>query len=144
MKATITGREFLFGIIGLLVVGVAAFLAILVVSPAFKVSASVSQGSEYQGTTTSQGRFLADAVLPANSSLGSVIITGPAAGVINLYDATTANPSLRAASMGSSTILLASFPLNAATGTYTFDRVIFNGLLVNIVGTVPTTTITFR
>lgn len=107
--------------------------------------ASVSQGSEYQGTTTTQGSWLADGLLKTTGgALGSVVITGANTGVINIYDATTSDPSKRLASLSSSTILIATIPTNALAGTYTFDRLLFYGLVVNIVGTVPTTTITFR
>lgn len=107
-------------------------------------SASVSQGSEYQGTTTSAGNFGPDTVLAANQAIGSVIITGSAAGTIDLYDATTSNVNLRTGNLSSSSILLASFPVSAAVGTYTFDRIVRFGLFVHITGTMPTTTITFR
>lgn len=108
------------------------------------VTASTIQGSEYQGTTTTAGSFLNDVALNAGQTLGSVVITGPAAGVMNLYDATTSNVNLRTGQVPSSTILLATFPASAPAGTYTFDRIVRFGLFVNVVGTMPTTTITFR
>lgn len=130
----------------MLIAGTIALLALILL---FKQSApvygSVSQGSEYQGTTTTQGSWLSDGqVKTSNGALGSVVVTGANTGVINIYDATTSDPTKRAASLSSSTILVASIPTNAVAGTYTFDRLLFYGLLVNIVGTVPTTTITFR
>ncbi len=106
---------------------------------------SVSIGGEYQGTTTSIGRFPAVAVLKTEQgTLGSVIITGANTGTINIYDATTTNILQRNQSQGTSTILLATFPASATAGTYTFDRVFFNGLLIETIGLMPTTTITSR
>lgn len=106
---------------------------------------STARGSEYQGTTTTQGTWLADGQLQSvGGTLGSVVVTGSQAGTINIYDATTSSILLRAANLSTSSILLATLPANAATSTYTFDRSFYYGLLVNIVGTVPTTTITYR
>lgn len=111
-------------------------------SPAF---GSTGRGSEYQATTTVAVGFTQEnLVQTGNGTLGSVVITGAAAGTINIYDATTSNVALRTGQPASSTILLASFPLSAAAGTYTFDRVYFTGLYISIVGAVPTSTITFR
>lgn len=108
------------------------------------VQGSTIQGSEYQGTTTTAGNFLNDVSLNAGQTLGSVVITGAAAGTMDLYDATTSNVNLRTGNLASSSILLASFPTNAAVGTYTFDRIARYGVYVHIVGAMPTTTITFR
>jgi len=130
-----------------LIAGAIVFLAILsiIFRQPIQTEASVPRGGEYQGTTTVQTYFPKEIqLLSGNGTLGSVIITGAAAGVINIYDATTSDATLRAPTMSSSSILVASFPASAATGTYTFDRVVFNGLYVSIVGTIPTSTITFR
>lgn len=118
------------------------FLAVFEHAPA--AQGSTIQGSEYQATTTTTGNFLNDISLNAGQTLGSVVITGAAAGTIDLYDATTSNINLRTGNLASSTILLASFPASAAVGTYTFDRIARYGVYVHIVGTMPTTTITFR
>lgn len=129
-----------------LLVGVLILIAALVLTQqASPVLGSAPRGSEYQGTTTTQGAYLADsALLTTSGTLGSVVITGAAAGVINIYDATTSDITKRQANMSSSSILVATIPASAAAGTYTFDRVVFNGLYVNIIGTIPTSTITFR
>lgn len=107
---------------------------------------SVMRGGEYQGTTTVAATFLPETLLQTGvGTLGSVVVTGTTnGGVINLYDATTSNINLRTGNTPTSTIWLASFPGPMATGTYTFDRVFFNGLYVSILGPIPTTTITFR
>lgn len=110
-----------------------------------QVFGSTARGSEYQGTTTTQGSWLADGQLQSvGGTLGSVVVTGANTGIINIYDATTSSVLLRATSMSSSSILVATLPASIVAGTYTFDRSVYNGLLVNIVGTVPSTTITYR
>lgn len=110
------------------------------------VSGSTARGSEYQGTTTQStlANFSQETVIQnVGGTLGSVVITGVTTGTITLYDATTSSVLLRTPAATSS-IILASFPASAAAGTYTFDRVFFNGLYVSITGITPTTTITFR
>ena len=106
---------------------------------------STPRGGEYQGTSTQQTYFNPETVLLTTSGvLGSVVITGTSGGVVNLYDATTSNINFRTGQAATSSLFLASFPANAATGTYTFDRNVYSGLYVSVVGTIPTTTITFR
>lgn len=107
--------------------------------------ASVIQGSEYHATTTTTGTFATENALQTGSgALGSVVITGPAAGVMNFYDATTSDVSKRTGNKATSTILLASFPASAPAGTYTFDEAFYTGLYVSVIGTMPTSTITSR
>ena len=106
---------------------------------------SVSRSSEYHATTTSSVRFQPETLLlTGNGTLGSVVITGAAAGVMNLYDATTSNIDLRTNNLATTSIYVASFPASAAAGTYTFDRILIRGLYVSIIGTMPTSTITWR
>jgi hypothetical protein len=132
-------------LLALAVLAVFLVLYFFVAGNAPHAAGSVGIGNDYQGTTTSQGRFTNDITLATGTgSFGSIVITGAAAGVINIYDATTSNVSARTGQTASSTILLASIPASAAAGTYTFDRVYENGLYVDIVGTIPTTTITYR
>lgn len=120
----------------------AAFIAF---SPTRPVQGSTARGSEYQGTTTTTGSFQPEILVQnLGGTLGSVVVTGAAAGVINIYDATTSNISLRTGQVSSSSILIATLPASAAAGTYTFDRLFFNGLYVSVVGVIPTTTITYR
>lgn len=106
---------------------------------------SVNYGNEYHATTTSSGRFPTVATLQTDSTtLGSVIVTGSAAGTLDIYDATTTNVSLRAAKFASSSILVASFPTGMATGTYQFDQTLYQGLTVVSTGQMATSTITYR
>jgi hypothetical protein len=106
---------------------------------------SVAVGGEYQSTTTKpyNGSSLTNlTVLKSESgTMGSVIITGAGAGVMTLYDATTTNSSLRTKA---ATTTLVSIPASAAAGTYTFDIQFYQGLIVELSGTVPTSTISWR
>jgi hypothetical protein len=106
-------------------------------------------GNDYTGTTTRNyaGTEIANySVLKTGpGALARVTITGANTGVINIWNATTTNVSLRAASMASTTILLAQFPASAAAGTYDFDLDFNNGLLYEVVsGSAPTTTLMWR
>jgi len=131
---------------------VGAFIGIIIISGIFLGASkridnigSVVQSSEYHATTTSQGRFSSPAVLVSGyGSLGSVIITGAGAGTINLYDATTTDITLRTGNTATSSLYIATIPDSTVAGTYTFDTSFYTGLLVEIIGTTPTTTITFR
>lgn len=135
----------------LVLIGVVALLASLLVGAFFlgrnqiELSiGSVGQTGEYHSTTTSFLGNPASLIKTGGGTLGSVIITGANTGVFLLYDATTTNKNLRAPELTSSTILLASFPASAATGTYTFDLLFSNGLLLERIGTSPSSTITWR
>lgn len=121
-------------------------------------SASVSVGSSYQSATFASPQanpnYLQSAVLfttqPTSTStpsgvglLGSVVITGSGAGSMAIYDATTSNASIRALAT-SSLPVLAQFPANAATGTYTFDEMARFGIVVEFTGAQGTSTVTYR
>lgn len=122
---------------------IAFLLAIIALLGGGYTLGSVERGHEYQATTTSAGRFNSGptTLCTTGGVLGSVVITGAAAGVINFFNATTSHTGGRAAS---SSILLASIPASAAAMTHTYDAVAPIGLLVDIAGTMPTTTITYR
>ncbi len=111
-------------------------------------SASAVVGNDYNATTTRAFDGTAMATLKVikagPGSLGSVIITGAGAGTMNFYDATTSNVNFRNPGNASSSILIASFPVSAATATYTIDANLNNGLLYEVIGTAPTSTITWR
>lgn len=109
--------------------------------------ASTPRFAEYVSTTTtvSINNFQPENLIQSGAgTLGSIVITGAAAGTMNFYDATTSNINLRTGNTATSTILKASFPASAAAGTYTLDTLVTNGLYVSIVGTMPTSTITYR
>lgn len=99
----------------------------------------------YMATTTSTGTFANQTLLKTGQgTLGSVIITGAAAGQILILNATTTNINLREASKATSTIRLLDIPASAAAGTYSADVAFTDGLVVSILGTQPTTTITWK
>ena len=107
------------------------------------VYGSVAPTGEYHASTT---RNYVGAAMPNLSvlqvgpgTLGSVVITGAGAGVINIYDATSTVANTEWA-----TTTITTIPASAAAGTYTFDVSFQKGLLVEIIGTTPTSTITFR
>ena len=135
---------------GAIILAISAMLLAMSYS-ATQVGASVSETSEYMATTTaansSYGAITTSrAVKTGTGTFGSFVITGANTGIINFYDATTTNVSLRTGNAASSTILIASFPASVAAGTYTFDVRFTNGLLVSIEGTAlaATSTITYR
>ncbi len=132
--------------LAILAFGMIFALALIALRPDH-TQASVPLGGEYQGTTTQStaGSFAAEALLQTGGgALGSVVITGATTGTISIYDATTSDSTKRTDQIASSSLLLASFPASAVAGTYTFDRFYFRGLLIEITGTTPTSTITFR
>ena len=108
-----------------------------------QAESSIIVGNEYNSTTTRNyiGVAVTNLAVLKNGagSLGSVVITGAAAGQVNLYDATsTVTNTLWA------TTTLATFPLSAAAGTYTFDVTFSKGLLIEVIGATPSSTITWR
>jgi hypothetical protein len=104
---------------------------------------SVNTFNEYHSSTTRNyiGTAMPNLSVLVNGpgALGSVVITGAGAGYINLFDATSTKTNTE---WGTTTI--ASIPISAVAGTYTFDVSFQKGLLVEIIGTTPTSTITFR
>lgn len=109
-------------------------------------------GNDYMSTTTSTGRFsalpidLRPTTTPITGSLSSISVTGPTlTGRIDIYDATTSDVNLRTGNPATSTLLLFSLPAGTATSSWTgLDLIYKVGLLIDVQGTMPTTTITFR
>ena len=109
---------------------------------------SVEIANEYQATSTLSAIGVAMksgyTFVNGSASVGSVVITGAATGVVNLYNATTSNVLLRGASFATSSLTYINIPASLAVGTYTFDMVFDKGIVIEIVGTAPTSTITYR
>lgn len=106
---------------------------------------SIQDSQAYTSVTTATGLTAnKDLLKLGQGTLGSVIITGAAAGTFEIYDATTTNASLRTITATTSLTKLASFPTNASVGTYVFDTAFTQGLIVAFTSTQGTTTITFR
>ena len=114
------------------------------------VSAATIQGNDYQATTTAgssiYGSFTSGRLIKTGyGALGTVIITGANSGILNFYDATTTDITLRTGNKATSSILIASLPASLAAGDYVFDIALSTGLYVDLVsGTMPTSTIAYR
>lgn len=124
-----------------------ALAIILFINNPFHVSASVSQGSEYHATTTGNGVGFPPAsysYTSCNSTVGSIIFTSPTLSRVQIYDATTSDPSLRLSKLASSTVLIADFPIGTGTSTTVLDTTLLYGLTVVFNGTISTSTITCR
>ena len=104
---------------------------------------SVSRFSEYTSTTTKtfNGTSLAtpSVLVLGPGTLGSITITGANTGVINIYDGTSTVTNKQ-----TGTTTLATIPASTVAGTYTFDSLFTNGLVIEEIGLVPTSTITYR
>lgn len=150
----LTYREILSVAVLAIVVGV---ISLLMNNP-FKALGSVPAGggNAYLSTTTPGVLDLIN-LCPARIGvassttgvLGSVVVTGPNVGNLQIYDATTTDNTKRV-SAATSSLLLADIP-SVVTGnatssatTYTFDVEFKRGLVVDKVGVAPTTTITYR
>lgn len=118
--------------------------AMLLMRPAPEVSASVTRFAEYNATTTraaNTGTAMANlqVIQAGPGTLGSIVITGAGTGTINLYDGTSTVTNTQWA-----TTTLAVIPASMAAGTYTFDVTFQKGLLIEISGSIATSTITYR
>lgn len=110
----------------------------------------VSQSNEYNATSTASnavyGAITNDKLIKTGwGALGSVIITGANTGIVNFYNATTSDITKRTGNTATTSLLITSIPINLTAGTYVFDTIFTNGLLLELEsGNMPTTTITYR
>jgi len=129
----------------LIVTAMCVTLVAIMSLSSLRASASVADSSLAYESTTTRAAFNGTALgsplilVPSYGTLGSVIITGAGTGIINIYDATST-----AAHSDYATTTLASFPASTAAGTYVFDTRFQRGLVVELIGTVGTTTITWK
>jgi hypothetical protein len=110
---------------------------------------SVVATHEYKATTTpwNDGNWTDQLIDQGHGALGSVVITQAGNLHWHLLNATTTNTSDdgNSARAATSTLLLATFPPDAAAGTYTFDVTYTNGLYLDVEsGTIGSSTITYR
>lgn len=132
-----------------LILGMACVVAVLFMSVE-PVQGGVIQGQEYNSTSTGatniNGEIVSGESLLGSrfGSLGSVVITGDATGLIHFYDATTSDATARVSTKSTSTIHIGSVAPSAPEGTYVFDVQYSDGLLMVIEGTAPSSTITYR
>lgn len=134
----------LYIVVGLIVgIVVASFLV-----RGEKADATVVQGNECNATSTRNYNGVAIANLTqikkGSGAFCGVTITGAGAGQINFFDATTTDITKRTGNKATSSILIATFPVSATVGTYQFDSVVSDGVIVEIIGTTPTSTILTR
>lgn len=117
-----------------------------------KVRGSVIQGSEYHSTSTKNAYTGATGVADlavlqdVPGTLGSVVITGAGTSPFCLFDATTTNKNFR---NGKATSTIACFASATAVGTYTYDVIFYDGLILDydilgVTGSLATSTITWR
>lgn len=114
-----------------------------------KALGSIDSESGYLSTSTRSmlnGTALPNSTVVKNGPgmLGSVVITGAAAGPMTFYNATTTDVNKRTGNNSTSTIMIATFPASTAAGTYTLDVTFTQGLIYEFSGTAPTSTITYR
>jgi hypothetical protein len=140
-------KSLLYGFVILATLSLIYFFA----TQTHQVYASVPETQEYTATTTAANGVFGTTITgtklirTGSGALGSFVITGANTGVVNFYDATTTNVSLRTGSVATSSILLASFPASTVAGTYTLDVRYSTGLLIDVpTGTVATSTVTYR
>lgn len=105
------------------------------------VYAGTPIGAEYNSTTTSSSIANHAVLRPAPGVLGSVVITTVGTGTFVLYDATTTDATKRTKA---ATTTLASFGASTAAGTYAFDIIATQGILLDYTGVLATSTITSR
>lgn len=139
-----------FAIATLTVFSLALVISVLQ-RPSQPVLSSTLMGNDYMSTTTIRGGMNYVVLKAGPGSLARVTITGAglSSGPIELYDATTTKADQRAKTKATTTLV--SFPATATVGTYDFDLVFNDGLLLSFTGsasTVPsgagTTTIMWR
>lgn len=126
----------------IVIVGLGVLLGAKLNSPKSPLG-SVAVGNEYH-----YNNFLASStkdtiINTGNGTLGSVVLVSALDSSLTLYDATTTNRNLRT-TVSTTSLKQFLFPASTAAGTYTFDTVIFDGLIA-VWGTAPSTsTITWR
>lgn len=137
-------KKLFYFIAGLIVLTLAVIVVGLI--PPSDSLGSVTVGNEYNSTTSKTTLFDRINTLKTGSgALGSVIISITNTSNLILYDATTTNTNLRAVNLTTSSLpVLASFGISPTVGTYVYDTIFFNGLLMVFNGAPGSTTITWR
>lgn len=130
---------------------ISALLFVVLSLQPMQTMGSVIESQEYMSTTTAASTIYGSTITASKvikagqGSLAQVTITGANTGVVNFYNATTSNVSLRTGQKATSTILIASFPASVAAGTYLFDAQFTDGLYIDLVGgNMPTSSIMYR
>lgn len=106
-------------------------------------------GNECLATTTSAWLTHPTSVgwklVEGRGALCSIIVgkAGTAGGTIDFYNATTSNATKRT-TISTTTALLISIPTDLAAGDYEYNTHFTNGLFIDVIGTISSTTITYR
>jgi hypothetical protein len=124
-------KNLFYFIAGVIVLAAAVVIVVGLIPPKEIPIASVTQGNEYNSTSTGAlfPKISTATLKTGYGTLGSVIVTKTLSKDIIIYDATTTNVNLR---VGATTSLpiLAFLPISATVGTYVFDNIFYQGLLV--------------
>jgi len=143
-------RTLFYGIAGAALLISAFFILSLISDKASGVQGSVNVGNDYPYATSTRGytgTALTNYTVIKNGpgTLSRVVITGANTGIVRIWDATTTNVTLRAASDATSTLKYVEFPASAAANDYDFDVEFNDGILYELVsGLAPTSTIVTR
>ena len=134
-----------------IIIGVAGFLIAIIIGWSLadvgdSQFGNVTVGNEYNATSTIHTAAIDSRLIREGwGQLGSVVVTGAGTSGFSLYNATSTDFSTNP-KRATSTALLATIPASLAAGTYVFDLEYTDGLFIyyDVVGTAPTSTITFR
>lgn len=147
---TNTLNRFLVAIVLLAVIG----LFSLTLQAPRGAQGSVTVGNSYLSTTTPSVADMTNLcptpgglASTTTGTLGSVNVLEAGVGTLTIYDATTTDVNLRAATYSTSSIRLADFPTAPTEASYHFDIEFKRGLLVDYTTTgtgVSSTTISYR
>lgn len=134
-------------------VGILVFVGVsrLLPTKSYSLGGGASNLDTYQATSTRSGTgaaiasisVLSDGTQGTGGTLGAVTITGAGAGSYFFWDATTTNVNKRTGQIATSSLKVITIPASAATGTYTFKANFYTGMIMEIQGTAPTSTVTY-
>lgn len=103
----------------------------------------VNRGNERHSTTTSEISASRISQLSSQAGgLGYVTFTQSNTVGWTIWNATTSNINLRTGNKATSTLILADFPASMAVGTYQFDSIATDGIIVDMKAGMGTSTIT--
>jgi len=133
-------------VIAVLLLGVVLF-AVLQGGGKTPIVGSIIEGQSYNVTSTVHTAITENKQIRGGwGSLAQVTVTGAGTSAFSLIDTTSTESLATDGRFSTSTQLLATIPASLAAGTYTYDVTYNKGLFIyfDVVGTHPTTTITYR
>ncbi len=136
-----TLQKTFIGIIGVYIAIVGAFLIHtstqlekIAQSPT-PVVGSTPIGAEYQSTTTTSSLASNSTTTPVfthTGTLGSIVIASSSATAFGIYDSAVGSTTAYSGAGTATSTKIATFPANAAAGTYTFDINVTRGLILDV------------